>query len=155
MNALGGILAVAIAASACAPAVANGGATLAPGGETVMVTRVIDGDTFVVADGRHVRVLGIDSCEHGTTGGDAATAAARALLPAGTQVTLDVQRGVDVDRYQRPLRYVHLDGGPDAGQDYGTVMVAGTHTGVYAGHNDASPEYLARLRAADQNGRTC
>jgi endonuclease YncB( thermonuclease family) len=117
-------------------------------GQTVTVSRVIDGDTFV-AGGQKIRVLGIDSCEAGTDGGSEATAAAKGLLE-GQQVVLRAQPGVDRDRYGRELRYVQTSGG-----DYGDYMVGFDHTGVYQGRNDASPAYVAKLRSDDTTGRTC
>jgi micrococcal nuclease len=116
---------------------------------TVRVLRVIDGDTFVVAGGHHIRVLGIDSCEAATPSGRQATAAAQARL-AGTTVVLTAERGVDRDRFGRDLRYVATDAG-----DFGEYMVAADHTAVYQGGNDASPARLARLRSLDGNGRSC
>jgi endonuclease YncB( thermonuclease family) len=120
-----------------------------PAGDTVTVTKVIDGDTFV-AGGTKVRVLGIDSCEAGTGGGTRATDTARTMLD-GQQVTLRREPGVDKDKYGRELRYVDLPGGTD----FGDYMVGFDHTGVYQGRNDASPEYAAKLRADDTDGRTC
>lgn len=129
-------------------------------GERVDVARVIDGDTFVTGDGDHVRVLGIDSCEAGTPGGREATERAEYLLSAEV-VTLIREPGVDRDRYDRALRYVSFDrdvrlGGDVSLTDFGRSMVTARHTGVYEGRNDASPEYLAELREADQvSGRDC
>lgn len=115
-----------------------------------VVVRVIDGDTFVVASGRTVRVLGIDSCETDTAAGSRATLRAEGLL-AGTSVLLKVEPGVGVDRYGRALRYVELPGG----RDFGSAMVREDHTGVYQGRNDASAAYISALTALDGNGRTC
>jgi endonuclease YncB( thermonuclease family) len=125
------------------------------------VGRVIDGDTFELADGRKVRVLGIDSCEdHSpkTPGGADATWAATMLL-SGATVVLTAQPGApDADQYDRLLRYVTLPSGADFGQE----MVGYDHTGVYQGRNDASPEYVERLYAHDldhaaspPSGREC
>jgi endonuclease YncB( thermonuclease family) len=127
------------------------------------VNRVIDGDTIVLADGRHLRVLGIDSCEnHGadaTPGGDDAKAQADSLLAAsGWKVTLTTQPGApDVDRDGRLLRYVGLSTG-----DYGVQMVGYDHTGIYQGGNDASQTYLNQLYVHDldyaanpPSGREC
>ena len=47
---------------------------------TVQVTRVLDGDTFEVAGGARVRVLGIDSCEMSTPAGKRARAPAQAAI---------------------------------------------------------------------------
>lgn len=114
-----------------------------PVGEPVTVSRVIDGDTLELSDGRRVRVLGIDSCEMSTYGGKAAKSEAESIIGRGP-VTLTAQPGVDVDRYQRLLRYVQVDR-----YDFGVEMVKNDHTGVYGGKNDASPEYLQKLYAAD------
>ncbi len=122
----------------------------ASGGQTVTVSRVIDGDTFV-AGGQKVRVLGIDSCESNTAGGKEATATARTMLE-GEQVVLRAEPGVDRDKYGRELRYVEMSPG---GTDFGDLMVGYDHTAVYAGKEDASPAYVAKLRADDTNGRTC
>ncbi|MFC5230299.1 excalibur calcium-binding domain-containing protein [Pseudonocardia zijingensis] len=114
------------------------------------MTSVTDGDTFDIASGETVRVLGIDSCEAGTDAGPEATSDARAVL-AGAQVTLRAEPGVDRDRYGRLLRYVDV---PGTG-DFGEHMVTRKHTGVYQGRNDAAQEYVTRLRSLDQDGRTC
>jgi endonuclease YncB( thermonuclease family) len=140
---------VAVPTVSAAPAAAPATGAPAPTGDTVTVTKVIDGDTFV-AGGQKVRVLGIDSCEAGTYGGTQATETARTMLD-GQEVTLRRQPGIDEDKYGRELRYVDLPGGTD----FGDLMVGYDHTGVYQGRNDASPGYAAKLRADDTDGRTC
>jgi endonuclease YncB( thermonuclease family) len=125
-------------------------ASTATEGSTTTVSRVIDGDTFVITGGVEVRVLGIDSCEAGTPGGTRATQAARAAL-LGRSVRLTSQPGVDLDRYGRELRYISTADG-----DFAEMMVRADHTAIYSkGHNDASPAVQARLRSLDGNGRTC
>lgn len=114
--------------------------TAETGGLTI--TRVIDGDTFELSDGATIRPLGIDSCEMNTPGGQAAKNSAR-VFEGGT-VALAVEPGVDKDRYGRLLRYVQTSSG-----DFGEYMIRYDHTGVYQGHNDASPEYVARMYAHD------
>jgi micrococcal nuclease len=124
----------------------------AGGGDTTgaMVTRVIDGDTFVVDGGTEVRVLGIDSCEAPTVGGRKATRAAEDAI-LGQSVRLTTEPGVDLDRYGRQLRYVSYSGG-----DFAEMMVRADHTAIYSkGRNDASSAVQARLRGLDGNGRTC
>ena len=85
----------------------------APAG--VAVTRVIDGDTFEIAGGQRVRVLGIDSCEIGTYGGTQAKQSAEIALD-GESVVLEQEPGVDRDRYGRLLRYVSTGYGSDFGE---------------------------------------
>lgn len=119
------------------------------------VTRVIDGDTFEVSDGSKVRVLGIDACEMSTPAGRDAQDSAELWL-TDKMVDLTMEPGVDRDRYGRLLRYVDIQvGGGTYWQDFGAMMVAHKHTGVYEGKNDASAQYVAELRAADMNGRDC
>ena len=77
------------------------------------VARVIDGDTIVLENGLHVRLVQIDTPEVGT--GECFSRAAgrelRAMLPAGAAVTLVADSRLDqVDRYGRLLRYVFRDG---------------------------------------------
>lgn len=110
--------------------------------ERVTVTRVVDGDTFEVGD-RKIRVLGIDSCENSTDGGQEAKQLAETLLD-GEQVTLTSEPGVDTDRYDRELRYVHANG-----SDFGNFMVIYDHTAPYQGRNDASEAYMTALRDSE------
>jgi endonuclease YncB( thermonuclease family) len=120
----------------------------APAG--VPVTRVIDGDTFEIAGGQRVRVLGIDSCEIGTYGGTQAKQSAEIAL-GGESVVLEQEPGVDRDSYGRLLRYVSTG----YGSDFGESMVVQTHTGVARGDSDASDARLADLRERDYGGRDC
>lgn len=120
----------------------------APAG--VAVTRVIDGDTFEIAGGQRVRVLGIDSCEIGTYGGTQAKQSAEIALD-GESVVLEQEPGVDRDSYGRLLRYVSTG----YGSDFGESMVVATHTGVARGDSDASDARLADLRERDYGGRDC
>ncbi|WP_433785231.1 thermonuclease family protein [Actinomycetospora sp. CA-101289] len=119
-----------------------------PAGETVAVTRVIDGDTFEIAGGRRVQVLGIDSCEIGTYGGTQAKESAGVWLD-GRSVVLEQEPGVDRDEDGRLLRYVSTTDGSDLGE----TMVAQSHTGV--DEDDASATRIADLRAQDYTGRDC
>ena len=82
-------------------------------GEAAVVERVYDGDTLKLRDGRHVRILGINTPEvdHGKekTGqalGDEARLSAEAFFKKDANVRLfyDVQR---VDRYERTLAHVY------------------------------------------------
>jgi micrococcal nuclease len=82
-----------------------------PVGIDAVVDRVVDGDTLVVS-GRRVRLIGIDTPETVKPDSDVecfgpqASAATKALVPAGTAVRLvtDVERQ---DRYGRDLAYVY------------------------------------------------
>ena len=101
-------------------ATARGGATLPSGGlscalrppqDTVLVQRVVDGDTVVLAGGERVRYIGIDTPE--VTDGPAfygpeAKEANRRLVE-GRRVRLE-RDITDRDRYDRLLRYVYVDG---------------------------------------------
>jgi len=72
------------------------------------VAGVIDGDTVELADGRHVRYLGIDTPEIGDYYAEEATTRNRELVEGRT---IELQRGSrDKDEYGRLLRYVYVDG---------------------------------------------
>jgi len=82
-------------------------------GEMAVVDRVLDGDTVKLKDGRHVRVLGINTpeIEHGKEKpgqalGEAARRSAQDFFNADKHVRLfyDVQR---VDRYERTLAHLY------------------------------------------------
>ncbi len=136
--------AIPAAAPSVAPAVAG------PAAVSASVIDVIDGDTFRLASGDEVRVLGIDSCEAATPGGGRATAAARARL-LSAPVTLTAETGVDRDRYGRMLRYVGV-----GGTDFASSMVTQDHTAISTrGRNDASTAVRSTLRRLDTDGRTC
>jgi endonuclease YncB( thermonuclease family) len=141
------IMGLAVACILAAYFPKNPGALLA--GDEAVVSRVVDADTVVTTAGDHVRVLGIDACEMQYPGGVRARDAARPLLE-GQTVRLSAQFGApDRDPWGRALRYVQL---PD-GRDFGEVIVVRRDVGLYRdgdpGKNDASLDYLARLREAE------
>jgi len=93
---------------------------------SVVVTRVIDGDTFVLSDGERVRIENIDTaempprsqCPYERKMALAAKARLGELVRAGGPVTL--HRGLrDRDAYDRLLRRVKA-----AGRDVGDQLVA-------------------------------
>ena len=84
-------------------------ATSSPGA-VYRIGRVIDGDTIELDNGQRVRLVQIDTPEVYSgyeCYGQEASAIAKQLLPAGTQVRLSLELVSDpVDRYGRLLRYV-------------------------------------------------
>jgi micrococcal nuclease len=83
------------------------------GTRPAVVEYVHDGDTLFLADGRKVRLLGIDTPEIGESAecyGDEATALLRSILPEGAQVRVlaDVQ---PLDPFGRSLLHVWTDDG--------------------------------------------
>lgn len=96
--------------------------TVPPVVATYVVSHVVDGDTVDVRDGvgreQRVRLIGIDTPEMDTCGGQPASDALAALV-AGQPVTLTMGGdGEDTDRYGRLLRYVDL-----AGTDAGLTLI--------------------------------
>jgi len=83
-----------------------------------VVTRVVDGDTVVVASGEHVRLIGIDTPEVGVCGYGAATARMRRMVEGRTVVLVNPESVQDVDAYGRLLRYVDV-----AGEDAGLAQI--------------------------------
>lgn len=68
------------------------------------VARVIDGDTIVMNDGHHVRLLGIDAPERGKDGSQEPTVVIETLLK-NKKVWLEGDR-VAIDKYGRTLAWV-------------------------------------------------
>ena len=91
------------------PAAAGAGSDDLSRTTTVMVERIIDGDTLVVLGGAHVRLLQIDAPESGEECYAAASTRELARLsPPGSHVVLEADPQLDrVDRYGRLLRYIH------------------------------------------------
>ena len=89
---------------------ATGAAAAAPA-QFFRIQHVIDGDTVVLANGEHVRLVQIDAPEvqERECYGDAARAILRHLLPPGTTVRVEADPRLDqVDRYGRLLRNLFL-----------------------------------------------
>jgi micrococcal nuclease len=76
--------------------------------DSVVVARVLDGDTIALAGDGRVRLVQIDTPEKGEECyAEAATALTRRLLRPGTKVRLESDPRLDrVDRYGRRLAYV-------------------------------------------------
>ncbi|GAA4797614.1 hypothetical protein GCM10023200_37310 [Actinomycetospora chlora] len=120
-------------------------------GEPATVTDVVDGDTLEIEGGRRVRLLGIDACEMGTRGGREAKDLLETYV-SSSRVRLIADGPRDTDRYGRLLRRVETTGSTDVG----ALLVSSPSVGIYeGGRNDASPAYLAELRAADHGDRDC
>ena len=83
-----------------------------PPARTFFVSRVVDGDTVELGNGRTVRLVGIDTPEVGRCGADRATAVLEGLV-LRRQVRLATS-DEDTDGYGRLLRYVDI-GAQDAG----------------------------------------
>jgi micrococcal nuclease len=77
------------------------------------VARVLDGDTIVLRDGRHVRLVQLDAPEidENECYAQAAKAKLARLLPPGAHVEIETDSLLDkVDRFGRTLAYVWKDG---------------------------------------------
>ena len=111
---------------------------------------VIDGDTVVLANGEHVRLVQIDTPE--LRGGECYGAQARALLrrliPPGTTVRVEADPRLDqVDRYGRLLRYVHR-----AGRNLNLALVRDGSATVWFFDGDRG-QYASALLTAAQSAR--
>ena len=87
---------------------------VSPGQKNATVTYVVDGDTVVLADGRHLRYLGIDAPEMDAASKRSRDLAERARsfnvsLVGGHEVRLEFDR-VRKDKYGRTLAYVYVGG---------------------------------------------
>lgn len=89
---------------------------------TETVKRVIDGDTFETADGKRVRLIGVDTPEvHGKTehyGAEASAFSKEQLTGKTVYLFKDVS---ETDRYGRLLRFVFVEGEP---RMFNEVLVA-------------------------------
>jgi endonuclease YncB( thermonuclease family) len=87
-----------------------GAARLPRGGQFARIEYVIDGDTVALTNGRHVRLVQIDTPEvyySAECYGAQASRITKHLLPPGTAVRLHREPKTDaVDAYGRLLRYV-------------------------------------------------
>jgi endonuclease YncB( thermonuclease family) len=85
------------------------------------VTRIVDGDTVDLSEGRRVRVLGIDTPQRGDCGFEQASEFARTtLLGREVDVTTDPTQDA-VDQYGRALLYI---GSPGSEVSWGRTAVA-------------------------------
>ncbi len=75
---------------------------------TYTVTKVIDGDTIVISDNRHIRYIGIDSPEGGECFAARATIINNELV-LNKKVTLETDNN-DLDQFGRTLAYVYING---------------------------------------------
>jgi micrococcal nuclease len=118
--------------------------------EHPVVARVIDGDTVVLADGRHVRLLQVDAPE--LSDGECYAREARRVLaklvPTGTDTELVPDAGLDeVDGYGRLLRYLF------AGAENVNVELARRGAvGVYFFHGERG-RYADELLTASEKAR--
>lgn len=99
-----------------------------------VVRRVSDGDTFVCAGGRIVRLWGIDAPETGGPDGERARAALASLVE-GKSVVCDVR---SFDAHRRTVALCRMDGADVAGQ-----MVS-------AGHACDWPKYSKGFYRSEQ-----
>jgi micrococcal nuclease len=116
-----------------------------------VVERVTDGDTIRCADGRRVRLLGIDAPEMSQRPfGQAARRALQRMTPEGSQVTLEVGR-TRTDRYGRVLAVLRLPNGTDVNER----LVAEGFAVRYLGgaKNDAADRRLARAEEQARSTR--
>ena len=93
--------------------------------ETVEINYVIDGDTVILKDGRHVRLIGIDTPEIGRDGrkSDEGAHTARSYLVSLLQGNKNILLKFDsqpLDRYKRTLAHLFLP----SGQNIQAVLLA-------------------------------
>jgi micrococcal nuclease len=89
------------------------GGTHAGTSPTGTVARVLDGDTIVLTDGRHVRLVQLDAPEtdENECYADEAKRTLETLLTPGSHVAIELDPALDhVDRYGRTLAYVERNG---------------------------------------------
>lgn len=113
-----------------------------------VVERVTDGDTIRCADGRRVRLLGIDAPEMSQRPfGQASRRALQRLTPEGSRVTLDVGR-TRTDRYGRVLAVLRSPNGTDVNE---RLVAEGFAVRYDGGAQDAAAD--RRLAQAEAQAR--
>ena len=148
------LTAVALAALALGAAGCTSGDSepkpAATAGEAGVVSRVGDGDTLTLVDGRTVRLVQIDAPElTSDCYGRAAQRALSALAGPGTRVRLVRDPRLDEsDRYGRPLRYVVV-----AGRNVNVELVRRGAASPYFFRN-ARGRYARELLAAVERARS-
>jgi endonuclease YncB( thermonuclease family) len=110
----------------------------------ITVTRVIDGDTLVVDDGRHVRLAQVDAAETYECFGSEATAALRGLADGAVVTLRRPPAGPATDRYGRTLADVLV-----AGESVNEALVRDGAAEWYEQFADEDADLAARLAAAE------
>jgi endonuclease YncB( thermonuclease family) len=140
---------VALSSDEAATPTASGSVAARPPADEadLIVTKIVDGDTIQLSDGRKVRVLGIDAPDMGECGYEEAREFARATL-LDEKVTVAVDSTQDsVDQYGRSLLYVGR-----WGVDYShAIVVAGLATATISATNPV--EKATTLQAAEDTAR--
>lgn len=107
----------------------------------VLVTKIIDGDTFVIEGGEHVRLLGMDTDEKGYPCYDEARDVLEELvLNKRVLLESDVE---DKDQYGRLLRWVWLN---DTLVDFELVK-----NGLAVARFYGNSKYQEEIKAAERN----
>lgn len=115
--------------------------------ETVEVSRIVDGDTLVLADGRTVRYLAVDAPEEGEPFHEAATALHRRLIDGHRLELLRPAEGPRRDAYGRALGIVAVQAGgeADVARTYAaTELVRSGLAWVYQKTPDSLPPVFLR-----------
>ena len=131
-------------------------------GERQRVTEIVDGDTLYLADGREVRLVGLQApklplgrpdFEPWPLSDEAKAALSRLTL--GQAVTL-AYGGRPVDRHGRMLAHLYLDPGPQTAQTWvqGAMLEAGmARVYTFADNRDLAAAMYAREDSARQADR--
>lgn len=114
-----------------------------------VVARIIDGDTLVMSDKKHVRLAGINAPERKACGYVDATAALTKLAPIGSTVAL-VKPSKAKDKYGRELAVV-FNGSTNV--NYELVLNGYVHTFMLRGVGNLSTSFLAAESVARNAGR--
>ncbi len=134
-----------------APPTYSARSTCQPGGEAVVVTRIVDGDTVELEDGSQIQLIGIDAPEVDECGGaDAASFVRRELTDQVVHVYTDGRNAVD--RIGRPLRYVRYGESAGSTKDLAHEMMQQglvRRFPAYAG----DPVYTVELQSAYEAAR--
>jgi endonuclease YncB( thermonuclease family) len=114
------------------------------GGATFLVSRVIDGDTVVLDDGRHVRLAQVDAPETYQCFGSQSTQALRELVDGKPVMLRRPDDAPKTDRYGRTLAELLVDG---VSADEELIRLGAAEWYEQYAHEDA--DLAQRLQAAE------
>lgn len=119
-------------------------------GELATIARVHDAATYVLTDGRTVRLAGLVTQNTGSCGAREALRFARGLVSEGDSVNVVREPGAGTDAYGSLWAYLQF--GSARSQDLGAQLAGSGYAEVYPGGNPTYAEWIARAVVSAKQG---
>ncbi|HTF54917.1 MAG TPA: hypothetical protein VK735_46375 [Pseudonocardia sp.] len=113
-----------------------------PGGELVTIARIHDAATYILTDGRQVRLAGLVAQGVDTCGGSEALRALRTVIAEGQTLNLVRDPAAGTDPFGSQWAYLQFD--TSYMQDLGQALAASGYADVYP-QSGANPTYLRKI----------